>query len=581
MPKVKKLNLYIAFLDLILLAFLVFDFGFSKFAGIKVYKAILLSLTLLGLIFFNVYKYWRYRHDRETQRKIRPTLTILLIILVVDAAFVTLDYQGSLIDTFYQDRMVIEYGLFFYYFIRLMFLMRIFYRLYFNPAIIFVGSYALVILAGAALLMLPAATTVPISFTDSLFTSTSAVCVTGLVVMDQGKDFTMFGQTVIMFLIEFGGIGMLTFTSFFAYFFKSGSSFKEGLFMRNVLGDDQLNNIMKTTVNVVVFALIVEAVGALFIYDAIRGLDDLQYGAIFFSVFHAVSAFCNGGFSTLSQNLQDPMVQHNYYFQWILMLLIIFGGLGYFISFNFFKYIKQFFINLFQKRKKKSTVRIITLNTKIVVYTTLLLIFGGAVLLMITEQNTVLNAHQTFFGKWTTAMFSSVTSRTCGFGTADYGSFSVAGLLITIFLMWVGASPASTGGGIKTSSFALATLNVFSTSRNKAYIEIGTRRVAPEAVRRAFAIIMLSLIANGIAILLVLVFDPQFSLMQVAFEVFSGYSTAGLSMGITSHLSEASKYVLIGSMYFGRIGLINLFAGFLRAVRTKEYEYPSENILIN
>lgn len=248
MSKVKKLNLFIGFLDIALLAFLIFDFGFSHYTGLKIYKIIVLPIILFGLIIFNGYKYWRYRYNEEIQKKTQSELVILLLILLIDIVFIFLEYDGSIIDTLFENRVIIESGLLFYFFIRLTFLMRIFYRIYFNPAIIFVGSYVLVIFSGAALLMLPSATTIPIGFTDSLFTATSAVCVTGLVVLDQGKDFTMFGQTIIMILIQLGGLGMLTFTSFFAYFFKSGGSFREGLFMKNVLGDDQLNNIMQTTV---------------------------------------------------------------------------------------------------------------------------------------------------------------------------------------------------------------------------------------------------------------------------------------------------------------------------------------------
>ncbi len=580
MPKkLKSSSLFIGLLDVALFAFLVLDFGYGQTFHLKTYKTIALPVIILGLILFNLYQYRKYRYEATIRKSALYNLIILLLIIVLGGVFMVIDYNGLLIDTFFTHRGAIEYGLLFYFFIRLTFLMRKVYQVYFNPAILFVGSFALVILAGAFLLMLPSATKYGINFTDALFTSTSAVCVTGLVVVDVGKEFTLFGQTIIMILFQIGGLGMLTFTSFFAYFFKSGSSFKESLFMKNVLGDDQLNNIMQTTVRIVVFSLIVEATGALFIYDSVKDLALKHHG--FFAVFHAVSAYCNAGFSTITGNLGAVGLRHNYYLQWIIMGLIIFGGLGYFISFNFLKYIKQFFINLFHKRKKKSIVRLITLNTKMVVYTTIILILGGTVALLYTEYHTVLLADHSFFGKWTTAMFSAVTARTCGFSTVNYAQFSMPGLLIMILLMWIGASPASTGGGIKTSSFALAVLNVFSTARNKPHIEIGTRHVAPEAVRRAFAIIVISLISVGVGIILVLFFDPQFSLMQVAFEIFSAFATAGLSMGITPHLSVASEYVVIFMMFFGRIGLINLMAGILRNMRARGYEYPEENILIN
>lgn len=267
--------------------------------------------------------------------------------------------------------------------------------------------------------------------------------------------------------------------------------------------------------------------------------------------------------------------------QWVVMVLIVFGGLGYSIASNFIQYAKRFFVNLFYKKRKKFIARVITLNTKIVIYTTLILLVAGTAFFLVSEQQTNLLEHKTVFGKFTTAMFSSVTTRTAGFNTVDLTNFTIPGILFMIFLMWIGASPASTGGGIKTTTFALATLNVFSIAKNKANIEIGTRRVARETVQRAFAIISISLASIGTGILLLLIFNPEFTLLQIAFETFSAYSTVGLSLGITSALSEPSKYVVIFLMFFGRIGLINFMIGILKSVNTSEYKYPKESILIN
>lgn len=577
--KVKRSNIFIGFLDLILIAFLIFDFGFINYQEFKTYKLIALPVIMLTLIAFNFYKFWKFRYNPAVRRSTRINLIILSVLVIIEILSISIHFRGSLAETFFADRGVVEYGLLVYYFIRFTFLMRRVYSLYFNPAILFVGSFALIALAGTFLLMLPSATTHSISFTNALFTSTSAVSVTGLIVLDTAKDFTPFGQTIIMVLFQIGGLGMLTFTSFFAYFFKSGASFKESLFVKDMLGGDQLSNAMQTTMRIVVFSLIVEAVGAILIYNSIDKVEIENHG--FFAVFHAISAYCNAGFSLSSDSLHAPGLRFNYYLQWVIMGLIVFGGLGYAIAYNFIQYIRQFFINLFQKRKKKFISRLIKLNTKIVIYTTLILIVAGTVFFLFSEQNASLLAHHTFFGKLTTSMFSSVTARTAGFNTVDYSSFTMAGLLFMILLMWIGASPASTGGGIKTSTFAIATLNIFSIARDKPNIEIGTRRVASDAVRRAFAIMTISLITIGISILLLLIFDPQVSLLQAAFEIFSAFSTVGLSMGITPNLSEAGKYVIIFTMFFGRIGLINLMIGILKNVNTREYKYPKENILIN
>ena len=578
--KFTRSNIIVWFLDLFLIAFLVFDFGFQNFKDFRTYKLIALPVLLLSLFAFNIHKYRSFNSTLKIKKTARVNLVLLSLLIVLEIISIITNYQGSFLDTFFKERYIIEYGLLFYFFTRLTFLMRRIYSIYFNPAILFVGSFALIALAGTFLLMLPAATTHGITFIDALFTATSATAVTGLIVLDTAKDFTPFGQTIIMVLFQIGGLGMLTFTSFFAYFFKSGASFKESLYMKDILGQENLNSIMRVAMSIVVFSLVLEAVGALFIYSSLQGIDSYKDRG-FFAVFHAISAYCNAGFSISSTGLYDESLRFNYYMQWVVMILIVMGGLGYNIASNFIQYVKHFFYNLFNKNNKKFISRVITLNTKIVIYTTILLIVVGTGFFLISEQETFLSEHKTVFGKFTTAMFSSVTSRTAGFNTIDMSNFTVPGILFMIFLMWIGASPASTGGGIKTTTFAIATLNIFSIARDKSNIEIGTRRVAKESVLRAFAIISISLASIGLGILLLLIFNPQFTLLEIAFEVFSAFSTVGLSLGITPELSEPGKYVVIFLMFFGRIGLINLMIGILKNVNTTEYTYPKENILIN
>ncbi|MBK5212713.1 MAG: potassium transporter [Flavobacteriaceae bacterium] len=578
--KTSPTNILVWFLDLGLLAFLIFDFGFENFKDFRQYKLIVLPSLLLALILFNFYKYSTYKKDKDISLSSRINLAILLLLIVLEVIMVLANYETSVVETFFNARYVIEYGLLFYFFIRLTFLLRKIYSLYFNPAILFVGSFAIIALAGTFLLMLPSATTNDISFTDALFTATSATSVTGLIVMDTAKDFTPFGQTIIMILFQIGGLGMLTFTSFFAYFFKSGASFKESLYMKDILGHEKLNSVMRTVMQIVVFSIILEGIGAVFIYHSLAHIESFKHRG-FFAIFHAISAYCNAGFSLSSNGLYDSGLRFNYYMQWIVMGLIVFGGLGYHIAYNVVQYFKKFITNIFSKKDRVFISRVINLNTKIVLYTTVILIAAGTIFFLFSEQQTNLLPHTTAFGKFTTAMFSSVTSRTAGFNTVDMANFTIPGLLFMILLMWVGASPASTGGGIKTTTFALATLNIFAIARDKKYIEIGTRRIAIEAVHRAFAIISISLASIGTGILLLLIFNPEFSLIQIAFEAFSAFSTVGLSMGITSQLSEYSKYVVIFLMFFGRIGLLNLMIGLLKSVGKTEYTYPEENILIN
>ena len=579
--KTRAPGLVILFLDLALLAFLIFDFGYENLKDFRQYKLIALPVLLIALILFNIYKFKKFKKEKSKRRASVINLFILALLIVLEVIMILANYETSFIETFFNARYVIEYGLLLYFFIRLTFLLRRVYSIYFNPAILFVGSFALIALAGTFLLMLPAATTHGISGLDALFTATSATAVTGLIVVDTAKDFTPFGQTVIMVLFQLGGLGMLTFTSFFAYFFKSGASFKESLYMKDILNHEKLNSVMQTVMQIVLFSLVLECIGAFLIYNSLDHINSFKSKG-FFAVFHAISAYCNAGFSLASDGLFDSNLRFNYYMQWVIMALIIFGGLGYHIAYNIIQYFKKYVLNVFNKKDRREFIsRVINLNTKIVLYTTLILIAAGTLFFLFSEQQTNLLEHKTAFGKFTTAMFSSVTTRTAGFNTVDMESFTIPGILVMIFLMWVGASPASTGGGIKTSTFALATLNVFTTAKDKKHIEIGTRRVAPQAVQRAFSIISISLASIGTGILLLLIFNPEFTLIEIAFEVFSAFSTVGLSLGITSQLSEYSKIVVILLMFFGRIGLLNLMIGLLKSVSEVNYTYPEENILIN
>ena len=476
---------------------------------------------------------------------------------------------------------VLEGGLIFYFLLRLLVLVRHIYDIYFNPAIVFVGSFIILALTGGFLLMLPSATTNGITFTNAIFTATSAVCVTGLTVVDTSSAFTIVGQSIILVLIQLGGIGILTFTSFFAFFFRGSSSFKEGLNTKDFIAQEGLKDVFRAALNVVMFTIGVELFGAFFVYSSIIDNSTID-NKLFFSVFHSISAFCNAGFSILSAGIYDEGIRFNYYLQWILIIMIVLGGLGHNIVFNFYQKIKTHVIEWFDKTIIHKKVRIITLNTQIVIYTTLVLLIGGFIFLFISEYNNTLLEHHTIFGKITAASFNAVTPRTAGFNAVDFTQMNVPSLLFIIFLMWIGGSPASTAGGIKTSTFALATLNIFAVASGKSRIQLFGRRISSESTSRAFAILCISLITIGISIVALLIFEPKGTpLLTVAFECFSAYSTVGLSLNYTPTLTEPSKYVIIAVMFIGRIGMLNLMIGLLRRMNHQFYEYPKENILIN
>jgi Trk-type K+ transport system membrane component len=580
MKRESLLNYVYRFFDIIVLSFIVFDFGYDyaeNFTTPHVTGLIILSVFLLV---FNILKFFIYQH--KDYKNVALVNIIIISVLLLTSIIISLAYIGYSYHIILQKiKPILEGGLILYFLLRLLVLVRHIYDVYFNPAIVFVGSFIILALAGAFLLMLPSATSNGINFTNALFTSTSAVCVTGLAVVDTSSAFTLVGQSIILVLIQLGGIGILTFTSFFAFFFRGSSSFKEGLNTKDFIAQEGLKDVFRVALNVVIFTVAIEIVGALFIYFSITNNASIA-NKFFFSIFHAISAYCNAGFSIFSAGLFDNSIRFNYIFQWIIMGLIIFGGLGHNIFFNFYKYLKTYVLEFFNKKFIHKRVPLITLNSKIVIYTTCILLFVGWIFLFISEYNHTLLDHNTLFGKLTNAAFGSVTPRTAGFNVVDYSSMTVPSLLFVIFLMWIGASPASTGGGIKTSTFALATLNIYAIARGKSRIEIFGRRFSAESTSRAFAILSISLIVIGLAIMALLIFEPKDTpLLSVVFECFSAYSTVGLSLNFTPTLSDASKYILIAVMFIGRIGMLNLMIGLMRQINHQFYELPKENILIN
>lgn len=580
MEKESLLNYLYRFFDIIVLLFIVFDFGYDFEENYNSPHVIGLIFLTIGLLAFNTFKFLTFKY--KSNKKVALVNMVLITGMLLASGIVAILNFNFPFDYILQKvKPIFEGGLIFYFLLRLLVLVRHIYDIYFNPAIVFVGSFMILALTGGFLLMLPSATTNGITFTNALFTSASAVCVTGLTVVDTSSAFTIVGQSIILVLIQLGGIGILTFTSFFAFFFRGSSSFKEGLNTKDFIAHEGLKDVFRAALNVVIFTIGVEAVGAAFIYSSILDVTTIE-NKFFFSIFHSISAFCNAGFSILSAGLYDEAIRFDYFLQWIVMTLIVLGGLGHNIVFNFYQKIKTHVVELFDKTIIHKKIRIITLNTQIVIYTTIFLLVGGFIFLFISEYNNTLLDHETLFGKITAASFNAVTPRTAGFNAVDFTQMNVPSLLFIIFLMWIGGSPASTAGGIKTSTFALATLNIFAVASGKSRIQLFGRRISSESTSRAFAILCISLITIGISIVALLIFEPKGTpLLTVAFECFSAYSTVGLTLNFTPTLTEPSKYVLIACMFIGRIGMLNLMVGLLRRMNHQFYEYPKENILIN
>ena len=450
-----------------------------------------------------------------------------------------------------------------------------------NPAQLFILSFLVIILIGSLLLVLPNATHEGISYLDALFTSTSAVCVTGLIVVDTGTHFTLFGQTIIMILIQVGGLGILTFASYFSYFFKGGTTYENQLALGDLTSSKKLGEVFSTLKYIILITFGIEFFSGVMIYVSIDSNNfATQFDQIFFSAFHSISAFCNAGFSTLSYSLYDTGFRFNYYLQLVVILTFVLGGLGFPIVVNILKFLKYKITTLFSPRRVKYRPWVLNLNSRINLITTLSISLVAFIVFYWLEYNNTLAEHNGF-GKFVTALFGATTPRTAGFNSIDSAEMAFPTLMMVLLLMWIGASPQSTGGGIKTSTFAIATLNILSLAKGKSRIEIFRREIAEISVRRAFAIIILSLVVTTFAIIFISIFDPEIQLLDIVFECFSAYSTVGLSLGITGELSSASKFVLIIVMFIGRISMLSLVIAVFKKVKHKNYRYPQEEITIN
>lgn len=452
-----------------------------------------------------------------------------------------------------------------------------------NPAQFFVASFLLIIILGSFLLMLPNATYDGITFIDALFTSTSAVCVTGLIVVDTSSYFTEFGQIIIMALIQIGGLGILTFASYFSYFFTGGSTYENQIALKDMTSSKKLGEIFSTLKYILLITFGIELVSGILIYCSLEVKNfQSQYDQIFFSVFHSISAFCNAGFSTLPNNLYEEGFKYNYFLQLTLILTFVLGGLGFPIISNIISYMKYRLRKLLSFGKSKIGYKawVLNLNSRITLITTLSISIIAFFAFYLLEFNNTLSEHQGF-GKVVTALFGATTPRTAGFNTIDTASMLFPTIMMVFLLMWIGASPSSTGGGIKTSTFAIATLNILSLAKGKTRIEVFRREIAEISVRRAFAVISLSLIVIGFGIMLISFFDSEKNLMDIGFECFSAYSTVGLSLGITADLSAVSKLIIIVIMFVGRVSMLSIIIAIFKKIKHQNYRYPSDEITIN
>lgn len=446
----------------------------------------------------------------------------------------------------------------------------------FKPTTLFITSFLLLILIGTLLLMLPTSSygRESMSFIDALFTATSASCVTGLIVVDTPVYFTFKGELIILILFQCGGLGIISFATFFSTFFSRTVGIKHQSIMQNIFSSESLMSAQGLFKQVILITLAIELIFSVAIYFTWgRTVNFSSIGEkIYFSIFHAISAFCNAGFSLFSGGLYEKPIQGSYILHIVVATAIILGGFG-------FPVLEDLF-NIHKLRERlRYPWKDWHLSTKITIYSSLALIIFGMILFYLLEMNNTL-VDMNFMEALIASFFQSVAARTAGFNTVDITVVTEPTSLIIIFLMFIGASPASTGGGIKTTTFVIILTTAIAVIRESGRVELGRRTIQQEVILKAFSVLAFAVMYNFLCVLILRITEPGIAFLDLCFEQISAFGTVGLTRGVTPHLSVAGKCVIITTMFVGRVGLITLAVALSKRVTTTAYRYPSAHLMV-
>ncbi|MGL5152345.1 MAG: TrkH family potassium uptake protein [Clostridium sp.] len=428
-------------------------------------------------------------------------------------------------------------------------------------------GFAITILLGAFILMLPisSASGEVTSFIDALFTSTSAVCVTGLVTVDTGTHWTYFGQTVIIVLIQIGGLGFMSLGTFVAILLGRKITLRDRLLMQEAMNTFSIQGLVKMVRYVLGFTLAVQLAGALIISTQLVPEFGIVRG-ILYSLFHSISAFCNAGFDLFGNFASLTGYANNPVMIMTISALIIIGGLGFTVWLEIYN---------------RKTTKKISLHAKIVILITLVLLFGGMLLMLIFEWNNPntlggMNLRDKLVNGW----FASVTPRTAGFNSISTSDMTISGKLLTIIFMFIGGSPGSTAGGLKTATFGIVCLTVFSVIRGREDTEAFGRRIGKDLVYKAFSLLFIGVTLVLLMTMILSITEPGHEFMDLLYEVTSAFGTVGVTTGVTTTLSPIGKVIIMIMMYLGRVGPLTVALAFANVKKKRPYKYPEGKVLI-
>jgi trk system potassium uptake protein TrkH len=450
---------------------------------------------------------------------------------------------------------------------------RLFRRL--PPGQILILYYTLAILLGTLLLCLPAATHgAPVGFLDALFTATSAQCVTGLTVVDTGTRLSGFGQLVVLILIQVGGLGITTFSVYLFYALRHGVGMRGRLLIQETLAHTVYGSVRELVRAIFLLTLTIEGIGALLL--ALRFVPEQGWQTgLASAVFHSISAFCNAGFSLQADSLVG--YQGDALVNFTMIGLITLGGIGFLVIHEL--------LGLVRRRQQQR--RRLSLHARLVLVTSVALTCGGALVIWLLESRSSLHYLNGMEGFWT-VLFQSVTARTAGFNSIDLNAFEVPTLFFIMFLMFVGASPGSCGGGIKTTSLALFVAILHSRLRGDAHTNVFKRTIPDELATRTLTLVLLAGLICSLAIFLLLAVqihelpfrESRGTYLEYTFEAVSAFATVGLSLGVTAKLVPLAKLVVIALMFVGRVGLLTVAFAIVRRSRGSAVRYGEETIMI-
>ena len=580
---------------------ILYRYGFylsdSLFVELLSYSKYLLNAFAFAFLVTWLFALKRVEFFRQSW--LEGSLSVFIFVNMLSNYFVELDFNLLIIEYYWAagaifvHQLVLTFYLFIYIALEGVRLTNAILAKSSNPSLLFTISFIVLIGSGTGVLLLPTMTagSGSMPFIDAMFTAVSASCVTGLAIADTGVYFTLKGQLIIMSLIQLGGIGIVSFATFFATFLVKGVGLKQQSVIQDVLSSESLISAKELLKKIILITVSIEVLGAVIIF--LSWGENLHFNHIwqklFYSIFFSVSAFCNAGFSLFSDSLytsqlsdgslfnelnMDMNIRKMYGLHMIVAWLIILGGIGFGTIEDIFQKSKRWWFSLRPPNKWK-------LSTRIAIYSTAILIVLGTVGFMILEFEQL--SHGNILEAFNFAFFQSVTTRTAGFNSMDFSILKAPTLILCMFLMFIGAAPGSTGGGIKCSTFYIlihATINSIQGQKN---IIIHKRTIPQDNIHKAYSVFIFATTYNLIAIFLLSISESgnlDISILQLAFEQISAFATAGLSTGITSDLTSFGKLVIIISMYIGRVGTLTLALALNKKEPNNNFTYPQGHVMV-